>query len=181
MDEMTDATLVPSPESVIALIELVTTLGWPDRDADQGSYFRQLGFHQGEGQEGFHRGYGGELVSTGLPVLHASWASHKGELFSINFFLYEGINGQDKSAALGYRSIFSRLRSVYGPPADITASEFDEASSVWEINGTTIEMYCFTRPSPVLQLGFSHKSRNAAFEASLTSLNLPLPGARDRS
>jgi hypothetical protein len=190
MDEIADATLVPSPESVIALIELVTALGWPDKDADQGSYFRQLGFYQGEGREGFQQGYGysagpdslerlgGELVSTGLPVLHASWASYRGELYSINFFLYEGINGQDKSAVLGYRSLFSRLRSVYGPPADFTTRAFDEATSLWEVNGTSIEMYCFTQPTPVLQLGFSHKSRNAASKASMTNLNLPLSDAR---
>lgn len=186
---MTDAALVPSPESVVALIEPVTTSGWPDTDADQGSYFHQLGFHQGEGQERFHQGYGylagpdslarlvGELVSTGLPVLHASWASYKGELYYIGFFLYEGINSQDKSAVLGYRSIFSRLRSVYGPPTDASTGAFDEETSVWEVNGTAIEMHCFTRPSPVLQLGISHKSRNTASEVSLTSLNHPLPGA----
>lgn len=173
MGEATEMTLVPRPESVLALIELVVTSGWPDRDADQAAYLRHLGFHQGEGQTGFQKGYGyvagpdssevlgGELLSVDLAVSHASWASHKGELYFLNFFLYDG---QDNAAVLGYRFVYSQLVSMYGQPKDATVRPLDEATSFWEVNGTSIEMYCFTNPSAVLQLGLSHASRNAAAE-----------------
>lgn len=93
LEEATEATLVPNLKLIVALIERIVTLGWPDADDDQGDYFRQLGFHQGVGQEGFSQGYGyspgpesaeylgGELRSAGLAVSNASWASYKGGLF----------------------------------------------------------------------------------------------------
>lgn len=164
----------------MALIEQIVTFGWPDREDDQSDYFRQLGFKQGEGQEGFRKGYGyspgpepgaelgGELSSGTLAVTDASWSSYKGELFSIGFFAYDFRDSHDKRAVLGYRSIYSQLLSLYGQPADETAHPFDEATCLWKANGTSIEMYCYTKPLPVLQLGFSHISRNTAYEARKT-------------
>lgn len=179
MEDVTDMALVPNPESVLALIERLVTLGWPDREDDQTDYFRQLGFQQGEGQEGFQKGYGyspgadpradlgGELSTDDLAVTDASWSSYKGELFSINFFAYDFRDGHDKRAVLGYRSIYSQLLSLYGQPTDATAHPTDEATCEWKVNGTSIQMYCYTKPFPVLQLGFSHILRNTAYEARL--------------
>ncbi|WP_104092471.1 hypothetical protein [Arthrobacter sp. GMC3] len=180
MDEAVNMNLVPSPGKLVALIDEIVTSGWPDRDDDQADYLLRLGFHQGEGQEGFHKGYGyspgpdseadlgGELLSAGLAVTDASWSSYKGELFSIGFFVYDVRDSHDTGAVLGYRFIYSQLLSRYGQPADATVGPFDEATSYWEVDGTGVEMYCYTKPFPLLQLGFSHVSRNAAYEARLT-------------
>ena len=180
MEDATDKRLVPNLESVVALIEQIVTLGWPDVDDDQAEYFGELGFQQRAGQQGFQKGYGyspgpnaaadlgGELFSVELAVTDGSWSSYEGELFSINFFAYDVRDIHDKGAVLGYRFIYSQLLSRYGQPTDMTVRPFDEATSSWEVNGTSIEMYCYAKPFPLLQLGFSHISRNASYEADLT-------------
>ena len=167
--------LVPSPESVVQLIDQIVTLGWPDKEDDQAGYFRQLGFQQGDAQIGFGRppgaeaaaDLGGELLGSDLAVSNASWSSHNGELSFMGFFLYEERNSRDNDAINGYRRIYSQLLSRYGKPADATIRPLDEASSYWEVNGTSIEMYCYSNPSPLLQLGIGHILRNAAFEARM--------------
>jgi hypothetical protein len=180
MDDSANTLLVPSPESVVQLIDQIVTLGWPDKEGDQAGYLRQLGFHQGEGQAGFQQGsvdptdlesaavLGGELLSSDLGVSNASWSSHDGELFSIGFFLYEGRNSRENGAIHGYHRIYSRLLSRYGQPADTTVRPSNEASSYWEVDGTSIEMYCYSNPSPLLQLGLGHILRNAASEAHMS-------------
>ena len=175
MDDSANMVLMPSPESVVQLIDQVVTLGWPDKDDDQAGYFRQLGFQQGDGQPGFGRppgtesatDLGGELLGSDMAVSNGSWSSHEGELFSIGFFLYEGRNSRGNGAIDGYHQIYSQLLSKYGQPADGTVRPFNEASSYWEVNGTSIEMYCYFTPLPLLQLGFGHILRNAAFEARM--------------
>ena len=157
------------------LIDQIVTLGWPDKEGDQAGYLRQLGFHQGDGQTGFGHPtgpesaahLGGELLSSDLAI-HASWSSHDGELFSIGFFLYAGRNSRDNGAIHGYHRIYSQLLSRYGQPADATVRPCNEASSYWEVNGTSIEMYCYSSPSPLLQLGLGHILRSAASEARMS-------------
>lgn len=175
MNDSTNMVVVPSPESVVQLIDQIVTLGWPDKEDDQAGYFRQLGFQQGGGQLGFGRppgaeptaDLGGELLGSDKAVSNGSWSSHDGELFSIGFFLYEGRNSRDNGAIDGYHRIYSQLISKYGQPADETVRPFNEASSYWEVNGTSIEMYCYSTPSPLLQLRFGHILRNAASEARM--------------
>lgn len=58
MDEAVNMNFVPSPEKLVALIDEIVTSCWPDKDDDQADYLLRLGFHQGEGAEGFGRGYG---------------------------------------------------------------------------------------------------------------------------
>lgn len=175
MDASANVMLVPSPESIVQLIDQIVTLGCPDKEDDQAGYFRQLGFHQGGGQPGFGRppgtesatDLGGELLSSDMAVSNVSWSSHEGELSSIGFFLYEGRDSRDNGAIDGYHRIYSQLLFKYGQPADETNRPFNEASSCWKVKGTSIEMYCYSNPSPLLQLGFGHILRNAAYEAHL--------------
>lgn len=113
MDEAVIMNLVPSPEKLVALIDEIVTSGWPDKDDDQSDYLLRLGFHQGEGAEGFGKGYGflpapksvvylgGELQNAGLAVSNAPWSSFNGELFSIDFFLYDGHSSREDGAVLG--------------------------------------------------------------------------------
>jgi hypothetical protein len=179
VDENAEYALVPRPEVIVALIKRIVTLSWPDREADQAVYLRQLGFEKSDGHEGHRPGPGsptgppssrfacGELVSTELPVSSASWASYRGELFSVNVFVYSSPANGDNGAVAGFRSIYAQLHAVYGPPTDATLRAFDEATALWEVNGTSIEMYSHTRDAPGLQLGFTHTERNAAYEANL--------------
>lgn len=179
MDEAVNMNLVPSPEKLVALIDEIVTSGWPDRDDDQSDYFLRLGFHQGEGAEGFGKGYGflpapesavylgGELQNAGLAVSNATWSSFNGELFSIGFFLYDGRSSREDGAVLGYSFIYEQLLARYGQPADATVRPVDEATSYWNVNGTSVEMYCYTKPTPVLQLGFGHIVRNANYETRM--------------
>lgn len=178
MDEAVNVKLVPGPEKLVALIDEIVTAGWPERDDDQSDYLLRLGFRQGVGTEGFGKGagflpvpefavyLGGELQNAGLTVSNATWASFNGELFSIGFFLYDGRSGREDGAVLGYRFIYEQLLARYGQPADATVRPFDEATSFWHVNGTSVQMYCYTKPTPVLQLGFGHILRNASYEAS---------------
>lgn len=180
MDDPANTLLVPSPDSIVQLIDQIVTLGWPDKEGDQAGYLRQLGFQQGDGQPRFQQGsghpaeqksavdLGGELLSSDLAVSNASWSSYNGELFSIGFFLYEGRNSRENGAIRGYHRIYSQLHSRYGQPAEATVRPADEASSNWEVNGTSIEMYCYSKPSSLLQLGLGHILRNAAFEARMS-------------
>lgn len=181
MPETAESALVPNPESVVALVERIAASGWPDRDADQMGYLHQLGFEKTEGQKGAVLGHSyptgpcsagrlaGELVSADLAASNASWASYNGELFSISLFLYSSSPSAspDHNAVFGYRRIYSQLLAIHGPPSDATFRAFDEATALWEVNGTSIEMCCYTRDAPGLQLGFSHALRNAAYEADL--------------
>src|SRR3954454_17019382 len=84
----------------------------------------------------------GVLQSVELDVSNATRASFNGELFSIGFFVYDGRNSREDGAVLGYRFIYERLLAKYGEPADATVRPFDEATSCWNVNGTSIEMYC---------------------------------------
>ncbi|MHA7175954.1 hypothetical protein ACX80D_04810 [Arthrobacter sp. Sr24] len=179
MDEAVNMNLVPSPEKLVALIDEIVTSGWPDRNDDQADYLLRLGFHQDEGAEGFCEGYGflpapesavylgGELHNADLAVSNATWSSFNGELFSVGFFLYDGRSSREDGAVLGYRFIYEQLLAMYGQPADATVGPFAEATSCWNLNGTTVEMYCHTRPTPVLQLGFGHIVRNTDYEARM--------------
>jgi hypothetical protein len=180
MADTVKTSLVPSPESVVGLIERIATSRWPDRDADQTSYLDRLGFAK-NGERHIHPGdsysmgpnhsgiLNGGLVSTDLPAVNAFWSSYDGELFSINVFLYSAPTSPDSSAVLGYRRVYSQLVSLYGPPLDATSRTFDEATAFWKVEDTSIEMYCYTRDAPGVQLGFAHILRNAAYEANLAN------------
>jgi hypothetical protein len=178
MSETAESALVPEPGSVVELIERIAASQWPDGDADQNSYFHQLGFDKTDGQNGVDLGHSyptdpnrpgilvGELARTNLAITNASWTSYRGELFSINLFLYPSSASSDHNAVRGFQRIHSQLLAIYGPPTDATSRPFDEATAFWEVNGTSIEMYCYTRAAPGLQLGLSHVLRNAAYEAA---------------
>jgi hypothetical protein len=164
--------LVPSAESVVAFIDRVVTLDWPTGIEDLGDYFPRLGLHPAAGHS---RDFDspevlrGDLRSPDLAASAASWMSYKGELFSINLFLYEDSSPSGAAAVTAYPSIYERLQARYGPPADATALPSGLASSLWKVSDTGIEMYCHIDPAPTLQLGLSHIARNAAYEARPTS------------
>jgi hypothetical protein len=179
VEETAEYPLMPRPDMVVALIKRIVTLSWPAGEADQAIHLRQLGFEKSAGHEGRRAGRSsptgspssrfasGELVSTDLPVSSASWASYRGELFSVNVFVYSSPTNGGSRAVAGFRNIYAQLHSLYGLPTDATSRAFDESTACWEVDGTSIEMYSYTRDAPGLQLGFTHKERNAAFEANL--------------
>ncbi|WP_141688808.1 hypothetical protein [Pseudarthrobacter enclensis] len=168
MEATTGENHVPRPESITDLIDRIVTSKWPADEVEQAKYFALLGFDPIAGQSSNNDAAvmtGNLMAPSGLPIATATWASLNGNLFSINVFLDGELLAEGPHALRTYRHIYAGLRGKYGPPLDETTDLSGRASSKWQMNGTTTEMYCHLNPLPSVQLGFSHTAGNAEYEA----------------
>jgi len=156
--------LVPSAESIAALIELIVTSEWPHGEQEQAEYFQRLGFQQHAMNADSPLVLSGELLSPYLAPAAGSWMSYRGDLFCINLSLYEESSGRSATSRLGYDLILAFLRGKYGPPMDETNAKPGMTSAMWRVGQTAVEMYFFVAPTPSVQIGVLHADRSATFE-----------------
>ncbi|UKA75076.1 hypothetical protein [Arthrobacter sp. FW306-07-I] len=163
--EAEDAAGGGTPEQVLALITLVESSGWPTAALEQDSYFQKLGLRQlpGAPQEGAPPAVvGGVVADSASTTPIGSWMTHEGELVGISLFFQDE---QDRPHArtsdlFGY--IHSLIRRKYGEPLDDTVEPSGNASALWKVRGTAIELYRHVKPSFAIQVGLNNIERASA-------------------
>lgn len=160
----------PHPSALVNFIQTVTEMPWPSAENQFHKYFEHLGCvlkpasHNDDAPLGVSRG---AFVTRHSTMKNASWAALDRSLFFLGFFAYE--DAVDVVDA-GYDEVRNSLISLYGRPFDDRLSPLDNRSAVWLVKETEIELYAHVSLAPALQIGLSHKDRNAAYEHRLTQV-----------
>ena len=178
MDEPGERTvsLVPSPEEIVDMIQVVAHQSWPSTPDQYDAYFQRIGCELDPAQnthdledpndpdkdvDGVTRGV---FTIPGAGTEAASWAARNGALFSLSFLAYRGRHATPLLVAAGYDSVRAGLIALYGPSPDEQEDQHGNRLAIWAANETSIELYAHLNEAPALQLGLSHQKRNTAYE-----------------
>lgn len=167
--------LEPQPGAIVNFISAVLAEPWPSMSNQFCTYFEHLGcelkpaddHNDDDALLGVTRG---SFETRRITTKNASWMAMDGSLFSLNFFAYEHERDVVAAVKAGYGDIRTGLIRLCGPPLDERLSLHDNRSTVWLVRDTEIELYAHIALAPVLQIGLSHKERNAAYERRLAQL-----------
>ncbi|MHA7278244.1 hypothetical protein ACX80H_00635 [Arthrobacter sp. MDT2-2] len=160
MAEMAPQSLDPDPSVILSLINKVVGGRWPEDPNQSDAYFEAIDCVPGpllEHQDDSADSSGGSLLMPGVPMKGGSWAALAGKLHFLGFFFYPGIQGSQVLAGPAFDIVRDRLTDVFGKAADETNQSEGNRSALWEVNGTSIELYAHVTLAPVLQLGLSHR------------------------
>ena len=160
--------LDPAPEVIVGLVERIVGEQWPSGSESFSSYFTRLGCVLGpltepddEAALGVTQG---RFSVPGGEVKNTSWYALNDELFSLNFFAYEGSEHYSSAGVdAGYDAVRDGISAVFGPSSDESRDKRGNRSAVWWIQGTVIELYAHVNEAPVLQVGAAHKGRTAVY------------------
>ena len=164
-----------TPEQVLTLITLVESSGWPTTGPEQDNYFQMLGLRQlpGAPQEGKSPTVvGGVIADSASSTPLGSWMTYEGELVGINLFLQQEEPRPAARTSDLFGSIHSLIRARFGEPLDDTIQPSGNASALWKVNGTAIELYNHVNPPIAVQVGLNNIERTSAYERRVTTGNL---------
>ncbi|WP_426762766.1 hypothetical protein ACP3TD_10250 [Pseudarthrobacter sp. 1G09] len=156
-----------APEQVLALITLVESSGWPTTEAEQDNYFQMLGLRQlpGAPQKGASPAVvGGVITDSASTTPVGSWMTHEGELVGISLFLQQEPRSPATPPFDLFDSIHSLIRAKFGEPLDDSVQPAGNASALWKVNGTGIELYRHVNPPIAVQVGLNNLERTSAVE-----------------
>jgi hypothetical protein len=167
--------LDPHPRAIVEFLSAVLADPWPSMSNQFCTYFEHLGcelkpaddHNDDDALLGVTRG---SFETRRITTKNASWMAMDGSLFSLNFFAYEHERDVVAAVKAGYDGIRTGLIRLCGPPLDERLSLHDNRSAVWLVRDTEIELYAHIALAPVLQIGLSHKERNAVYESRLARL-----------
>jgi hypothetical protein len=166
MEDM-DTTGDRTPEQVLELITLVESSGWPTTEAEQADYFHMLGLRQlpGAPQKGVSPAVvGGVITDSASTTPVGSWMTHKGELVGISLFFQQEQRSPATRTLDLFSSIHSRVHAKFGEALDDSVQPGGNASALWKVNGTGIELYRHVNPPIAVQVGLNNLERTSAVE-----------------
>lgn len=164
-----------TPEQVLTLITLVASSGWPTTEPEHDDYFQRLGLRQlpGASQEGKSPTIvGGILADSASSTPLGSWMTYEDKLVGISLFLQQGEHRPATRTSDVFGSIHSLIRAGFGEPLDDTVQPSGNASALWKVNGTAIELYSHLKPPAAVQVGLTNIERTSAVERPSATGNL---------
>lgn len=161
--------LDPHPGVIVRFIQSAVEKAWPSDVGLFQEYFEHLGCEldvvgdpAGTEPPAVTRGF---FTTADMRTDGASWVALDGLLFSVNFFAYQ--HERDVAAA-GYEGVRAGLIDLFSPSPDEQTDERGNRSAMWKTQDILIELYAHVTEVPALQVGISHRERNASYERLLT-------------
>ncbi|MBD7993845.1 hypothetical protein H9639_00810 [Arthrobacter sp. Sa2CUA1] len=156
----------PTPEAVVHFIARVVDAPWPRESGAFMAYFDRLGCTPGESLEytdPVPGSAGGPFSCESIFLENGSWAAFRGQLFSLNFFLYSGRRDSEALAEVGFEAVRERLSAEFGPPVDSGDDANGNHSAFWTPGENSIELYGHVALAPAPQVGVGRRSVEALY------------------
>ncbi|WP_045731955.1 hypothetical protein [Pseudarthrobacter chlorophenolicus] len=160
--------LDPHPSVIVRFIQSAAEQGWPSNTGQFHEFFEHLGCElevvddpAGTELPALTRGF---FTRIDMRTEGASWVALDGSLFSVNLFAYQHERDVTAAVVAGYAGVRAGLIGLFGQSSDEQTDPRGNRAAMWTTQDALIELYAHVAEAPVLQVGISHRERNATYE-----------------
>jgi hypothetical protein len=160
--------LEPPATNLADLLVRMTELEWPTGDEDRLRFFDRLGLHDVESLQPDYSNVDTEArhFITALPgAVRGNGTMFRGEFLGLSLFPYNEPVENGLLATAGYAALRDLLSHRLGPPTEEWGTA-NEPACLWRLGPLFLTLYCFQRHDSGVQVGVSHATRSAAFDAA---------------